>query len=39
MRLARCIGIASAEGYTQSDERPSGKLTRIPTAPAAASTM
>jgi hypothetical protein len=29
------MGIVPAEGYTESDERPSVKLVRIPTAPTA----
>ena len=39
MTLARCIGIAPAEGYTQSHDRPSVKPIRIPTAATADSTM
>src|SRR5215208_1680486 len=32
-----CITVAPQEGYTESDERPSGKLARIPPAPTAIS--
>jgi hypothetical protein len=33
--LAKCTDVAPAQGYTESDHRPSVALVRIPTAPTA----